>query len=279
MPGEHTIVDPEVARRQAVLSRTGLREQRDRVVDALAVARRPSSDEPVATPDQVAALRAYDTIVRDALDEATEAYLLALPRVPVARCPFTDEIAAIAIDTYGLDGPWWDYQAALRPVEARPATMIAFTGALHLDLPVEETVHLVKPGPGAPYVLPRLLGVPGVQAVIRGTAVGRHRGWTVCYFAASRPAETQGANDWGADHYRVGGGWDTVPEDFDPRDFDLTPWIEQGRLAWIAPGDESATLRREVEGCPYLGVAGTHEVQRVQDGVVWAPSVAPLPEA
>ncbi len=272
------IVDPATARHHAMLTRAGLREQRDRVTDALAAVRAPSEIGVPATPEQRTALEAYARVVRDALDEATDAYFAALPRVPVARCPFTGAVAAIAIDTYGIDGPWWNYQAALRPVEARPATLLAFTGALALREPVETTVHLVKPGPGAPYVLPRLLALDGVQAVVRAVAVGRHLGWTITYFAERRPPETQGANDWGMDCYRVGGGWDTVPEDFDARDFDLAPWIERGRLAWIAPGDESATLRREVAGCPYVGLAGERNIQRVQDGKVWAPTVAPLPD-
>lgn len=261
------VESPLGARTRALLALRGLRAERDRVTEYVA-------DAEIAA-DALAEARAYERAVREALDEAVQAYWAALPRVPIARDPISGEVVTFAIDTEGIDGAWWDYHAALRPPDARPETVLAVTGALRFAVAPEWTAHLVKPGPGAPYVLPRLLDSEGVQAVVRAVMVGRHAGWTVTYFARPRPADTQGANDWGADCYPVGGGWDTVPEDDDARDFDLAPWIERGRLAWIAPGDAALTLRREVAGCPYLGIAGTREVQRVQEGVLWTPSVPP----
>jgi hypothetical protein len=206
----------------------------------------------------------------EALDDVTDAYLAALPRVDVARCPFTGVTATIAIDTYGLDGPWWNALAALRPVEARPATLVAFTGALRLAAEVERPRHLVKPGPGVPFVLPRLMAVDGVRAVIRAVAVGAHLGWTIAYFAERFPEDAARANDWGADHYPLADGWDAVPDSGEVRDFDLAPWIERGRLAWIAPGDATLTPRTTVEGCPFVGLAGERGIQRIEGDDVWS---------
>ncbi|MGE3856466.1 MAG: hypothetical protein AB7G21_05875 [Dehalococcoidia bacterium] len=246
---------PRAARDRAVRLRAGLRE----MLEAL-----------VASDDD-----GDEMEILEALDDVTDAYLAALPRVDLARCPFTGATATLAIDTYGLDGPWWNALAVLRPVEARPATLVAVTGALQVTEPVERTRHLAKPGPGAPYVLPRLLAVEGVRAVIRAVAVGRHLGWTIAYFAERYPADAQRANDWGADHYPVGDGWDSVVEDTDAHDFDLAPWIEQGRLAWIAPGDASLTPRTTTEGCPYLDLPGVHALQRIEAGEVWTGDALP----
>lgn len=243
-------------RDRAVRLRAGLRDMLDELIE---------SDDPGG--DEMELL--------EALDDVTGAYFAALPRIDLARCPFTGTTATLAIDTYGLDGPWWNALAALRPVEARPPTLVAFTGALHLGDSVERTRHLAKPGPGVPYVLPRLMAVEGVRAVIRAVAVGGHLGWAVTYFAERYPAGAQRANDWGADHYPIGDGWDSVVEDTDPHDFDLAPWIERGRLAWIAPGDATLTPRTTVEGCPYLDLPGARALQRIEGADVWTGDALP----
>jgi len=243
------IESPRAARDRAVRLRAGLRTMLDDLVE--------SEDD----GDEMELL--------EALDDVTDAYLAALPRIDVARCPFTGATATIAIDTYGIDGPWWNALAALRPVETRPATLVAFTGALRLTEGVERTRHLVKPGPGAPYVLPRLLAHEGVRAVIRAVGVGAHLGWTITYFAERFPADAPRANDWGADHHPTADGWDAVPDHGEVRDFDLARWIEGGRLAWIAPGDATLTPRGTTDGCPYLGLAGVRSIQRVEGGEVW----------
>ena len=248
-----TIDTPRAARDRAVRLHAGLREQLDDLVH--------SEDD----GDELELLAA--------LEAATDAYLDALPRIDLARCPFTGVTATLAVDTFGLDGPWWHYLAALRPVEARPATLVAFTGALRLTEPVEHTRALVKPGPGVPYVLPRLLADGTVRAVIRAVAVGAHLGWVVTYFA-ERPTDAPRANDWGADHYPLGEGWDSVIEDGDAHDFDLAPWIERGRLAWIAPGDATLTPRTTLDGCPYVGLAGERGLQRIDGADVWAEPTA-----
>ncbi|MDA0269930.1 MAG: hypothetical protein DWG83_00470 [Chloroflexi bacterium] len=258
------LVSPRGARQRALLALNGLRAERDRATEFAADA--------VLSDADLADASAYEGAVREALGDAFEAYLAALPRVPVARDPAGGEVVRIAIDAEGIDGPWWNYQGVLRPVEARPSTLWAFTGALRIAGEPEFTTHLVKAGPAAPYVIPRAFEAEGMRAVVKGLMVGRHAGWVITYFTDRPPAETQRFNDWGADHYPVDGGWDAASEDDEVRDFDLAPWIERGRLAWIAPGDDSCTLRTDVQGCPYLGIEGTREVQRIHEGVLWTPS-------
>ena len=50
-------------------------------------------------------------------------------------------------------------------------------------------------------------------------------------------------------------------------DFDLQPWIAQGKLSWIAPGDETLTLRTG-EPCPYVGLPGVRAPQSIERGVL-----------
>jgi len=197
----------------------------------------------------------YVSLLWELIDEFTATYVEVLPRVSVARCPFTGEIARLAIDTYGIDGPWWNAATPLRAADARPSTLVCVAGALRLNGAAEVTAHAVEPGPGVPWVSPRLLALDGVQAVVQSIEVGPHLGWTIAYF--SEVPGVPPLPEWGMG----------TPAG-ESRDTDLAPWIERGRLAWIAPGDETLTLRRDLEGCPYVGLPGERGLQRIEGGAV-----------
>jgi hypothetical protein len=203
-------------------------------------------------------------------------YQRGLPIVALSRCPLTDEVLHHSIDHHGLDGLWWDYFSPVRPVETVPATFVGLTGALRLGGPLEYTPFLVKPGPAAPFVVPRILEA-GATAVISQVAVGAHVGYVVAYFAPSPPGITL-FDEWGRNDYRVfdagvAVAWDRS-EDSTAMDFDLAPWIEREQVVWIAPGDEDLRLRSGTEDCPYLPLSGTREGQRFQFGAAWHAGTA-----
>ena len=203
-----------------------------------------------------------------------DVYLDGLVPVALSRCPFSDAPLEVPLDTGGLDGPWWDYQGSARPWWERPSTLVSFTGAMRLGRPLENSPWLACPGPGVPYVQPRLLADTGVRAVVSTVPVGVHTGYVIAYFAATPPVGLRPANDWGAPENRRrgpdgGAGWDATFDDASTFDFDLEPWVEAGRLLWIAPGDRGLTLRSGLVGCPYLSLQGPRSWQRIQEGEVW----------
>lgn len=201
------------------------------------------------------------------------AYANALPLPGLARCPFTDEVLYHAIDAAGLDGMWWEYHAATRLFAGRvPSTFFSLQGAMQLEAPVEDTPFLVKPGPGVPFVLPRLMEDPGVRAVVSSLAVGRHQAFPIVYFKESdTPLERP--NEWGRNRYELiedgNYAWGERFEDPDGYDYELEPWIGRGKLSWIAPGDDTLALRSTVDDCPYLRLTGPRTPQHLQDGRVW----------
>ncbi len=207
--------------------------------------------------------------------ELREAYVASLAPRAVSRCPLTGVAVEVSIDDAGLDGLWWSYEAPARPLDPAPPTLLALAGAVALAEPVEAAPFLAKPGPEPPFVVPRLLGLPGVQAVVSTVPIGRHTGYAVAYFADPLPGGVARFNTWGSNEYRVAAagraGWATVAEDPDDYDFDLAPWVEAGRLAWVAPGDGSLTIRTGAAGCPYLGLGGRRSVVRIREGRVWTP--------
>jgi hypothetical protein len=207
------------------------------------------------------------------LDQVSHRYQELLPEVAVARCPHTGEPVRWPIDTYGLDGPFWDYLRPIRRVPAaQPRTWLAMAGALRLAEPVAHPPFAVSPGPDVPFVVPRILRAPGVRAVIAQVPVGAHTGWAISYFGPA-PEGVPLVNLWGTNTYPVyrdgawrGWAWDR------PRvaqwDFALADWVRTGALLWIEPGDASATLREGVAGCPYLDLPGTRRITVIANGAV-----------
>jgi hypothetical protein len=211
-----------------------------------------------------------------------ERYEAGLAAVPLSRCPFTGELLSYVIDTGGLDGLWWDYEAPARPAGKLPPTFFALDGALTLGEPLETFPHLCRPGPEAPFVVPRLLQRPEISAVVSGLAVGPHIGYAITYFAQPVPMDVPRLNEWGSSEYWVTGesgtlGWDSVEEDPAAYDYDLEPWIRAGKLLWIAPGDERMMLLSDVRRCPYLGLPGRRYPLFITAGEVLEPVAASDP--
>jgi hypothetical protein len=213
------------------------------------------------------------------LDEIERQYRDDLPRHPIARCPHTGELLRFPIDSYGLDGPWWNYQNSVRDWAEYLPTCIAVTGAVHLGATPRPVPFLAVPGPEVPFVVPRLLERPGMTAVISHLAVGEHDGYPISYFESPPPRDIVRYNEWGADRYwytDANGvwGWDQIYEDSERIDFDLEPWVAAGKLLWVQPGDDTAQLRHGTGGFPFSGVEGRHSYVRIQNGRVWEPGGA-----
>jgi hypothetical protein len=216
--------------------------------------------------DRVDALQAQVSALWDA-------YAAAVPRLPLARCPFTGAISHHSCDDAGLDGLWWRYESPARPDESLPPTFLALTGAVTITPPLEDFAFLCKPGPAVPYVLPQLLRERPVKAVLRAFRVGRHTAYALSYFAELPHLALVLPNTWGTGFYSwvdEGGRrrWAEADEDGEEWDFDLKPWLANGQLLWIAPGDASLTLRSGAAGCPYVGLRGEPRPQYLQFGEI-----------
>ncbi|MFL6125999.1 hypothetical protein [Actinophytocola sp.] len=195
------------------------------------------------------------------VDEISRLYEAMLPEVTVARCPHSGELVRWRIDTFGLDGWFWEYNTAIRRLPERlPGAWLAMTGAMRLAEPIEHTPYVVNPGPGVPFVVPRILDNPDIRAVIAEVPVGIHTGWAISYFGPKPPVRL--VNTWGKASYPVfrnaiRGGWDADSPIMSDYDFALTKWLRSGALLWIIPGDESATLREGSSGCPFVALPGS----------------------
>lgn len=213
----------------------------------------------------------------DVVDDRRRLYRETLPVRTVSRCPFTGIGVHYPIDDAGLEGPWWDFHNPVRTRGLRPGTCYSITGAMRLGRPFEYVPHVAIVGPAVPYVLPRLLEVEGSVAVVSSLPVGPHTGYVISYFAPPGTEQVPTADEWGTGRWLGVDGtgaaiWtstrrlyqeaDDAPLD-EERDASLERWITEGRVRWIAPGDDDATLRDGGEGCPYLGLEGALDDQWV----------------
>lgn len=205
--------------------------------------------------------------------ELKDVYRDNLPSVKVSRCPYTGKVLEYPIDVYGLDGLWWDYFDPVRKEVPQNETFVALTGAIKLNLPVEDTPFLVETGPEVPYVLPALLEQKGVLAVLSSIKIGKHTAFITAYFSPNPQEILIRPNFWGTNYYtlnyeREETGWVEEIEEMKVRDFDLEPWIESGKLFWIHPGDEKFNLRADLQACPYLNLEGNTNTLMMQFGEI-----------
>jgi len=205
------------------------------------------------------------------VDKLNARYRALLPEVTVARCPHTGEPVRWPIDTAGLDGWYWSYFKKIsRPPAHVPPTWLAMTGAMRLAEPVEHNPDVVVPGPGVPYVLPRLLELPGVRAVLAELPVGAHTGWAISYFGPV-PSGVPLVDLWGTDNYPVfPNGWSAYRLQASEFDFDLAPWLRSGALQWL-DGD---ALR--ADACPFVDLPGERRIAMLWRGTVTYRDSAPV---
>lgn len=212
--------------------------------------------------------------LRRKLDRLLREYAQNLPAKPLSRCPICERVFELPMDDIGLDGAWWwDNCHVPFPAARACEHYVVFLGAVDLRgrVPSEVNVYSVLAGPGAPYVVPRLLSKDGMKAVASTVPIGSGDvGYLVTYFGEEPVPEAEGHQEWRKPTFFLHDeDGRQVAEDSarDPWDFEIGPWIERGKVLWIAPGDGTLTVRGE-RPSPYEGLPGVRKMQSIESGVV-----------
>ncbi|QDU60486.1 hypothetical protein Pan216_13270 [Planctomycetes bacterium Pan216] len=220
-------------------------------------------------------LRPQITPLTEQLTQLWEAYRTNVPVLELSRCPFTKEVWAHSLDNIGIDGLWWSLDKPQRPLdEPMGGKYLSFTGAVRHADPIPAFPFLAEPGPEKPFVIPRLFEVDSVKAVVSHVMIGELDAYPIVYFSDQSLPDECRTNDWGIDKFSYtdaagvyrSGEWFDAEDEYD---YVLEPWIDAGRLLWIAPGDTSLTLRTGTAQCPYLKLPGKRAVWRAKEGRVW----------
>jgi len=242
-------------------------QDRDRVVRAYWETRRESS-----SPSFGEKSASHRKGVYDRRSELLDEYGKRLPAIPVSRCPFCDQVLEYVLDAWGLDGPWWHIRALASYPRPKEEHFRVLQGAIdfHGREPAEASVHkTVRPGPAVPFVIPRLLGLPGMRAVV--STLSLPHGDTAYLIAYFSPLPMHGGllhQPWPYVDYSVTDergeylGWSAHNDTWD---FDLKPWIENGQVMWINPGDPTLTVQRGLP-CPYMTLVGVRAPQSIDRG-------------
>ncbi len=186
---------------------------------------------------------------------AEAAYLDRIPRVVMSCCPLDGKPLVRTMDPYGLDGLWWRPGALPAELPSCPH----FCG-VHFGSPVEAGPRHGLPGDRrggqTPYVLPRLLERPGVVGVLSRIELASGAPIAVvAYFAQRRPLSHERVADWRREvHlYTSALGQHRWRLEDAECDFELRPWLEQGKLRWCEPGSNNERLSlNPPETCPFL---------------------------
>jgi hypothetical protein len=203
-------------------------------------------------------------------------YYNALPVVVMGVCPYDGIPVERKFDPFGFDGHWWvnpvpadDKPSCVHFVAVRGA--VDFQGKKPPPRPDKRETYI---GPGAPFVIPRLLKLDGVVAVIGelGMEPG-YKAYTITYFGDPLPAPEEGVPNWCEDQlvYVKANGQQEWKSDEDAWDFNLFSWLKSGKLRWCVPGSNNSVLSSEPPGrCPYIGLPGTHKAQYVDEDGAWS---------
>jgi len=200
-------------------------------------------------------------------------YFDRLPRQIVSACPFTGEPLKRVIDPFGLDGLWWWKDLITKFDEPRPPDSFkVLLGALSLGKrEPEEVEDEVIPGPEVPFVVPRLLELPGMVAVVsRLELVTGDVAYPIAYFSQQDIAAGDLHQPWLRQEmwYENKDGAEVWAIRDDEWDFELGPFVASGQMKWIEPGSEDFVVLGNDSGveCPYLNLPGERLPQSLEDG-------------
>jgi hypothetical protein len=236
----------------------------------------------LTAPHKNAFLMAQRQMMSKERDAVMQEYAERLPFVKLSRCPFCAKVLEYPMDTGGLNGPWWfNGPLAEYPKPDGCEHFRVLLGAMHFGLnhPIEaEMIPEVLPGPGVPFVIPRMLEkVPAMKAVIsRFTMPPGYECYPIAYFSEKPVHGALLHQAWGRQAYQVLDeegkyeGWSAAN---DKLDFELQPWIDKGVLLWINPGDTEFTLQSRPP-CPYVNLPGVRAPQKIVRGKL---ETMPLP--
>jgi hypothetical protein len=209
---------------------------------------------------------------RERMYAAIAEYADRLPRVRLSVCPYCEQPLRRVFDPFGLDGPWWHVDVQAKYEEPVPCEHFrVLLGALYFGgrTPVE-AISDVRPGPEVPFVVPKLLALPGMICVAgRLTLATGDSAYPLAYFS-DQPTraidlhqpwlrtmfwftDEDGSTGWSASNARL--------------EFDLRRFVENGQFRWTHLDQPANRVYVAAdEPCPFLNLPGTPELQQVVAG-------------
>src|SRR5262245_54282021 len=110
-------------------------------------------------------------------------YWRRLPRTAMACCPHCGSTFVSPFDPFDLVGLWWRGDEDDTPPPVACPHFVLRRGAVHFHGKPARAGRSVRTGPEVPYLLPRLLTMPGMVAVIGELAMDNgYTAYPILYF-------------------------------------------------------------------------------------------------
>lgn len=252
------------------------RRGRDQILQTFARAKENYQRAAKRSDEELAAAQ------RLAMNRAKAEYFARLPRPVMSVCPHCGRQLLRSFDPYGLDGLWWRSAASVTEPPACPHFCLLQGAVNYHGLRPRAGEAEVRPGPEVPFVVPRLLEMPGMVCVVSELRMSPgYTAYPLAYFAARRPPPETLTAGWNRTEFtfvtQMGvEGW-RVPQD--AWDFELLPWLKNNSVRWCEPQSGNSTLSNAApEDCPYLNSPGRRERVVVQEDLSWTeglPGIGP----
>ncbi len=200
-------------------------------------------------PPQRKRVKEAETLYKQALED----YYDLLPVFTLAVCPICGAPYQHRIDPFGFDGPWWSNVKNGGIQNCAHAKLIrsAYRGVELMELKHDESSDF-RLGPEVPYVIARILEMDSMVCVVSRTKISDNDDlFAMVYFSALEVERLDLTMSWDAENR---GAWS---HDSDRWDFDLKPWVENGKLRYCVPGEEPLRLGdTDVASFPFLEEPG-----------------------
>jgi hypothetical protein len=210
------------------------------------------------------------------------------PVVLIAICPFCGIEVWQKVGVFSLlDSLWYQSSNNGKWVfrDSKCPHLFCVDGALNLHghTPTEQGQAFltfrktaIVMAAGVPFVKPRILTFPTMQAVVHSIPVAeRYTAYPVVYFAERLPAEhisfcipwaSTGFSGWHP--YRNGQKIGFIGKRTDRQDYELLPWIERGKLKWVDPVTEDKLVDGPPGAFPYAHITGRRHPYIIKQGEV-----------
>lgn len=218
-----------------------------------------------------------------------------LPWVLVARCPFCSSPIWMQVGIFSLASGFWFRAYSDGRDEVWEETICAHfffvDGALNLNghRPTEakpwhpsrerdmRAWHYIWMAAEVPFVLPRVLALPGMRAVLHDFPIadGKYAAYPITYFTEQRPPVEDFGIPWARKlYYDTRSGYSTRGKRADQQDFDLERWAAQ-LFGLDASQPDYPVVPLAQLGFPYRNLAGRKHPYVIREGRVYNRAARP----
>lgn len=198
-------------------------------------------------------------------EKLPEYYFTRLPLYHLSKCPFCGTVLQHSFDPWGVNGLWWqhDENSVIYKKHKACEHFRLLKGAVNLNNnpPIGSNYSDSLIGPTKPYIIPRILRMESMIAVISSFQMTNgYIAYPIAYFSESKPPTGSLPASW-TNIMREGYGHPDSPE---YQEFNLTPWLEIGRIVWANQDDGDLILHHHPDKkCHYEGLAINGKEQRI----------------